>query len=162
MSSPEPEPAPGPRPGLTYPSVPPPHSGEESPHPPGKSSSSYHWSVAVIVVVLIIAVTAIIFAIIDYLKWSRSSIPISTPITSHDNTDNASDRVSSNLRRRHPSTVPDDYQVEFPTIKGFLSQMAREKPTTYSAKQIAEFTNNYSYSNILGSGGFGVVYKGLL
>ncbi|KAK9912648.1 hypothetical protein M0R45_036500 [Rubus argutus] len=75
------------------------------------SSPSYHWSVAVIVVVLIIAVTAIIFAIIDYLKWSRSSIPISTPITSHHNTDNASDRVSSNLRRRHPSTVPDDYQT---------------------------------------------------
>ncbi|KAM5551540.1 LEAF RUST 10 DISEASE-RESISTANCE LOCUS RECEPTOR-LIKE PROTEIN KINASE-like 2.2 [Rosa sericea] len=114
-------------------------------------------------VVLIIAVTAIICAIINCVQKSGNSIPISARVTSSDGTDNYSsnNKVAVDLRRDQ-FPVAFDSQAEFPTIKGFLSNMAREKPITYSAKQIAEFTHNYSYSNILGSGGFGVVYKGLL
>ncbi|KAK9912645.1 hypothetical protein M0R45_036498 [Rubus argutus] len=69
-------------------------------------------------VVLIIALTAIICAIINCIKKSGSSIPISARITSHDNTDNASNKVAVNLRR-DPFQVAYDSQVEFPTIKGF-------------------------------------------
>ncbi|KAM1064570.1 hypothetical protein ACFX2I_028530 [Malus domestica] len=38
--------------------------------------------------------------------------------------------------------------------------MARQKPVAFSSKQLAEHTDNYS--TILGSGGFGVVFKGIL
>ncbi|KAK9912653.1 hypothetical protein M0R45_036505 [Rubus argutus] len=125
-------------------------------------NSTFNWALVASVVysvVMIIAVIAITYAIINCLKNSGSSIPIYASITTNDKTENASNKVDVNFRR-DPFTVAYDSQGEFPTIKGFLSNMAREKPRAYSAKQIAEFTN--SYSNILGSGGFGVVYKGLL
>ncbi|PRQ55642.1 putative protein kinase RLK-Pelle-RLCK-Os family [Rosa chinensis] len=78
------------------------------------------------------------------------------------NTDNDSNKkVAVNLRRDQ-FPVAFDSLAGFSTIKGFLSNMAREKPIAYSAKQIAEFTHNHSCYNILGLGGFGAVYKGLL
>nr|DAD22605.1 TPA_asm: hypothetical protein HUJ06_024068 [Nelumbo nucifera] len=44
------------------------------------------------------------------------------------------------------------------TIEKFLSDIARERPIRFSPEQVAGFTNNYS--TVLGSGGFGVVYRG--
>ncbi|KAM5551536.1 rust resistance kinase Lr10-like [Rosa sericea] len=111
--------------------------------------------------VMIVAVTAIVYAIIKCLKNCGNPIPNYARITSSNDTDNDSNNVEVDLRRDQ-FPVAFDFQAEFPTIKEFLSNMAREKPITYSAKQIAEFTHDYSYTNILGSGGFGVVYKGLL
>jgi serine/threonine protein kinase len=43
-------------------------------------------------------------------------------------------------------------------MEAFLSNMAREKPIRFLPQQLAGFTENYS--TILGSGGFGVVFKG--
>ncbi|GLT71169.1 hypothetical protein SLA2020_432060 [Shorea laevis] len=43
-------------------------------------------------------------------------------------------------------------------MERFLSNMAREKPIRFSPEQLAGFTENYS--TVLGSGGFGVVFKG--
>ncbi|XP_073525980.1 uncharacterized protein [Phyllobates terribilis] len=43
-------------------------------------------------------------------------------------------------------------------MEKFLSDMAKEKPLRFSSEQLKHFTNNFSTQ--LGSGGFGVVYKG--
>ncbi|XP_043698799.1 rust resistance kinase Lr10-like [Telopea speciosissima] len=51
-------------------------------------------------------------------------------------------------------------QVEAVTVERFLNNMAEEKPTRFSPSQLSDFTKNYS--TVLGSGGFGVVYRGQL
>ncbi|GAB4843871.1 hypothetical protein Ancab_013833 [Ancistrocladus abbreviatus] len=51
-----------------------------------------------------------------------------------------------------------DPQLAAPTIERFLSNMAREKPIRFSPHQLSGFTQNFK--NVLGSGGFGTVYKG--
>lgn len=54
--------------------------------------------------------------------------------------------------------VINDSQVELATMERFLNDMAREKPIRFSPQQLVNFTHNYATR--LGSGGFGVVYKG--
>lgn len=51
----------------------------------------------------------------------------------------------------NPNLEPD-------TIEIFLKDMAKEKPLRFSSQHLKEFTRNFSTE--LGSGGFGVVYKG--
>lgn len=48
--------------------------------------------------------------------------------------------------------------IDAATLERFLSNIAREKPLRFSPQQLAGFTSNFS--KVLGSGGFGVVYKG--
>ncbi|KAK2991296.1 hypothetical protein RJ640_024561 [Escallonia rubra] len=50
------------------------------------------------------------------------------------------------------------WEVDAPTMERFLQDLAREKPVRFTAQHLRRFTNNYSTT--LGSGGFGVVYKG--
>uniref|UniRef100_A0A5B7B3J1 Protein kinase domain-containing protein n=1 Tax=Davidia involucrata TaxID=16924 RepID=A0A5B7B3J1_DAVIN len=49
-------------------------------------------------------------------------------------------------------------EVDAPTMERFLQDLAKEKPVIFTAQQLCSFTSNYSTR--LGSGGFGVVYKG--
>ena len=49
-------------------------------------------------------------------------------------------------------------EVEAPTMERFFQEIAKEKPVRFAAQQLCGFTANYSTR--LGSGGFGVVYKG--
>uniref|UniRef100_A0A5B7B430 Protein kinase domain-containing protein n=1 Tax=Davidia involucrata TaxID=16924 RepID=A0A5B7B430_DAVIN len=49
-------------------------------------------------------------------------------------------------------------EVDAPTMERFLQDLAKEKPVIFTAQQLCSFTSNYSTK--LGSGGFGVVYKG--
>ncbi|KAK9099834.1 hypothetical protein Scep_023264 [Stephania cephalantha] len=50
------------------------------------------------------------------------------------------------------------WQIDAVTMEQFLLDIAREKPVRFTAQQLCGFTNNYSTR--LGSGGFGIVYKG--
>ncbi|KAA8515369.1 hypothetical protein F0562_019020 [Nyssa sinensis] len=50
------------------------------------------------------------------------------------------------------------WAVDAPAMEKFLQELAKEKPVRFTAQQLRSFTSNYSTT--LGSGGFGVVYKG--
>ncbi|KAJ4828164.1 hypothetical protein Tsubulata_005042 [Turnera subulata] len=137
--------------------------------PADEFSSAVRWTVAasiVLGVVSTIAFVAIVLAIIDCLKKAGSAIPSYARIASRE-----SDPVSVKETRHEPSShhveiavessedkVIQDSMVEFATIERFLSHMALEKPIRFSPEQIEGFTNNCS--TILGSGAFGVVFKG--
>ncbi|KAH7836088.1 hypothetical protein Vadar_032567 [Vaccinium darrowii] len=56
------------------------------------------------------------------------------------------------------SNVAQVWEIDAPTMERFLQDLAKEKPVRFTAQQLRRFTNNYS--KVLGSGGFGIVYKG--
>ncbi|KAH7835397.1 hypothetical protein Vadar_025807 [Vaccinium darrowii] len=70
------------------------------------------------------------------------------------------------LTRASVATVPPTINVvqvwtmDAPTMERFLQDLAKERPVRFTAQQLCSFTNNYS--KVLGSGGFGIVYKGQL
>ncbi|CAA0805871.1 receptor serine/threonine kinase- putative [Striga hermonthica] len=49
-------------------------------------------------------------------------------------------------------------KADNPTIEKFFIELAQENPLRFTARQLCAFTNNYT--TVLGSGGFGRVYKG--
>ncbi|XP_031270684.1 rust resistance kinase Lr10-like [Pistacia vera] len=66
--------------------------------------------------------------------------------------------VAAAYNRPHNTNAVPVWEVTAPTMENFLQEMAKEKPVRFTAQQLFSFTNNYS--NRLGSGGFGSVYKG--
>lgn len=108
-----------------------------------------------------VAIIAIVYAIIDCLKKAGTAIPTYARIATRDTSIAEEKASNSEVKIGMPPDFPviSDSQVEFATIERFLSNMAREKPIRFSPDQLSAFTENYS--TILGSGGFGVVFKGL-
>lgn len=115
-----------------------------------------------------IAIVAIVYAIIDCLKKAGTAIPSYARIATRDSDiteEKASNPVNFSSNNEVKIGITPDFpvisesQVEFATMERFLSNMAREKPVRFSPDQLSAFTDNYS--TILGSGGFGVVFKGL-
>uniref|UniRef100_A0ACD5UGL2 Uncharacterized protein n=2 Tax=Avena sativa TaxID=4498 RepID=A0ACD5UGL2_AVESA len=58
------------------------------------------------------------------------------------------------------SGAVDDVVIEIGPVEKFLHEILNERPMRFSSEQLACYTANYSTE--LGSGGFGVVYKGEL
>ncbi|KAH7835323.1 hypothetical protein Vadar_025032 [Vaccinium darrowii] len=50
------------------------------------------------------------------------------------------------------------WTIDASTMENFLQDLAKERPVRFTSQQLCSFTNNYS--KVLGSGGFGKVYKG--
>ncbi|SPT20384.1 unnamed protein product [Triticum aestivum] len=69
-------------------------------------------------------------------------------------------------RNRDRRAAPDDgaavdgVVIEIGPVEKFLHEILNEKPMRFSSEQLALCTSNYSTE--VGSGGFGVVYKGML
>ncbi|XP_043698824.1 rust resistance kinase Lr10-like [Telopea speciosissima] len=121
--------------------------------------------IAASAVVSTLAIVAIVYAIINCLNRAgnyggpayarlemgqRDSIP--SPSTS---------KLASKVTNTNEAfNVILNSQVEAATVERFLNDIAKEKPIRFSPSQLADYTKDYS--TILGSGGFGVVYKGEL
>ncbi|KAM0943318.1 putative protein kinase RLK-Pelle-RLCK-Os family [Dioscorea sansibarensis] len=56
------------------------------------------------------------------------------------------------------SEVDVDSKVDMVTIERFLEDIVKERPVRFSPQNIMDFTQNFAQK--LGSGGFGIVYKG--
>ncbi|GLJ24136.1 hypothetical protein SUGI_0460420 [Cryptomeria japonica] len=64
------------------------------------------------------------------------------------------------LKKRHLKLVEAKY---FQQLQRFIaSRVGRESLRMFSAKELARASNNYSKEMVLGSGGFGTVFKGIL
>ncbi|KAJ7955794.1 Protein kinase [Quillaja saponaria] len=108
-----------------------------------------------------IAIVAIVYAIIDCLKKAGTAIPAAyTRIANIDektsNSQTSSTEVAINIPQDFPIIA--HAQDEFATMERFLSNIARERPIRFGPEQLEILTGNYS--TLLGSGGFGLVYKG--
>ncbi|KAL5549215.1 hypothetical protein UlMin_004446 [Ulmus minor] len=62
-------------------------------------------------------------------------------------------------KMRRESSKPVDSRFLTLTMDKFLNDMEREKPLRFTSQQLWMATNNFT--NFLGSGGFGTVYKGI-
>ncbi|KAJ4961372.1 hypothetical protein NE237_021282 [Protea cynaroides] len=119
-------------------------------------------------VVTTVAVVLIAYAIIKCLyKASDRGLPYtrlemgqgdSLPSPSTSKLPRKATANASSTTRPPAFNVIQNSQVEAATMERFLNSMAKEKPIRFSTQQLADFTQDYS--TILGSGGFGVVYKG--
>ncbi|KAK7303894.1 hypothetical protein RJT34_14814 [Clitoria ternatea] len=130
------------------------------------ANSAMKWAVIGFTVhglVVTAAFLAIVYAIIECLKKAGEAIPAYAQLSSSDKDHKASDSFPSinGIEVVIPagSTVQGS-KAEFATMERFLSSINREKPIRFSPEQLDEIT--WNYSTILGSGAFGVVYKGEL
>lgn len=82
----------------------------------------------------LVAIIAIVYAIIQCLKKAGEAIP--------------------------PDSMVQDSKAEFATMERFISNINKEKPIRFSPEELDVIT--WNYSNIVGSGAFGVVYVGEL
>ncbi|GLJ23921.1 hypothetical protein SUGI_0454540 [Cryptomeria japonica] len=64
------------------------------------------------------------------------------------------------LKKRHLKLVEAKYYQQLP--QHIASTVGRESLRIFSAKELARACNNYSKEMVLGSGGFGTVFKGIL
>nr|AFK38145.1 unknown [Lotus japonicus] len=128
--------------------------------------STMKWAVAgsvVYGVVVIIAIIAIAYAIIECLKKAGTVIPAYTQLPTTENDHKASKSLPSPSKIEvviPPDSIVPGSKAEFATMERFLSNINREKPIRFSPEQLDGVTKNYS--TILGSGAFGVVFKGEL
>lgn len=106
-----------------------------------------------ITVVSVIGIIAIVVAIIYCIKKNPS---MNCPSVNMSSTKN----IQPSSQVSQPFIVIPDSQIKLATVEHFLNDIAREKPIRFTPEQLEGFTHNYTTK--LGSGGFGVVYKGEL
>ncbi|XP_042521226.1 rust resistance kinase Lr10-like [Macadamia integrifolia] len=123
-------------------------------------------------VVSTIAIVVIVYAIINCLSkagygrsgYARLEMGQSIDSISSPSTSKLVSKVTNNqalITKLPPAfDVILNSQLEAATVERFLRDIAMEKPIRFSTSQLSEFTQDYS--TVLGSGGFGEVYRGEL
>ncbi|XP_047152006.1 LEAF RUST 10 DISEASE-RESISTANCE LOCUS RECEPTOR-LIKE PROTEIN KINASE-like 2.2 [Vigna umbellata] len=114
-------------------------------------------------VVGLVAIIAIVYAIIQCLKKAGDAIPAYAQLGSTENDHKASNSFPSTREMEvviEPASTVQNSKTEFATMERFLSNITKEKPIRFSPEELDIIT--WNYSTILGSGAFGVVYKGIL
>ncbi|KAK7413013.1 hypothetical protein VNO78_04830 [Psophocarpus tetragonolobus] len=114
-------------------------------------------------VVGLITTIVIVYAIIQCLKKAGEAIPAYAKLPSTEKDHKASESFHSISQIE--VVIPPDSNVqgsknEFATMERFLSNINKEKPIRFSPEELDKIT--WNYSTIVGSGAFGVVYKGEL
>ncbi|KAL3745964.1 hypothetical protein ACJRO7_014978 [Eucalyptus globulus] len=135
---------------------------EDSPSDADDVSSTMDWFIAFAIISGVVgtaATVAIVYFIIDCLKKAGTAIPIYARIASNDmeKFPQVVRSSSSGVMSVAPPAVSSIKEVpdEFDYLERFL------KPTTrFSSDQLAAYTENYAV--VLGSGSYGVVFKGKL
>lgn len=111
----------------------------------------------------LVAIIAIVYAIIECLKKAGEAIPAYTQIPSREKDHKASKSFHSTSEIEvviPPDSMVQDSKAEFATMERFISNINKEKPIRFSPEELDVIT--WNYSNIVGSGAFGVVYIGEL
>ncbi|XP_039142008.1 rust resistance kinase Lr10-like [Dioscorea cayenensis subsp. rotundata] len=65
---------------------------------------------------------------------------------------------NTSVQTTSESAVNEDSNFDMVTIERFLTDIVKERPVRFTAQNIIDFTQNFAQK--LGSGGFGIVYKG--
>ncbi|XP_072980667.1 G-type lectin S-receptor-like serine/threonine-protein kinase At1g34300 [Typha angustifolia] len=95
---------------------------------------------------MIIAVTYFIYKCVKQFRSKRNNASINTNI----NNSTAINDVST--------LITESWDTEAGTVNRFIEDILKEKPMRFTPQNLKDFTSNYAEK--LGSGGFGVVYKG--
>ncbi|CAJ1975899.1 unnamed protein product [Sphenostylis stenocarpa] len=114
-------------------------------------------------VVGLIATIAVVYAIIQCLKKAGEAIPAYAQLPTTEKDHKASKSFPSSREVEvviEPASKVQGSKTEFATMERFLSNINKEKPIRFSPEELDIIT--WDYSTILGSGAFGVVYKGEL
>ena len=114
---------------------------------------------AIFGIVAIGFVMAIVCAIIDCLKKVGTAMFSYTQIPTLEK-DNQISSNSFSSTNNIEVVIPTDSKNEFATMERILSNINREKPVRFTPEKLDEITKKYS--TILGSGAFGIVFKGEL
>lgn len=114
-------------------------------------------------VVGLVAILAIVYAIVECLKKAGEAIPAYAQLPSTEKGHKASNSFPSTGEVEvviTPASTVQGSKTEFETMERFISNINKEKPIRFSPEELDMIT--WNYSTILGSGAFGVVYKGEL
>ncbi|PIA26224.1 hypothetical protein AQUCO_09600046v1 [Aquilegia coerulea] len=123
--------------------------------------STFRWAATASIISAVIgavALVAIVYAIIDCLKKAGNAIPTYARISNNESATPGSDIEAVKVTIEPDFPVISNSQIEGATMERFIRDMANEKPIRFSPQQLEGFTKKYSV--LLGSGGYGIVYKG--